>query len=141
MSKTTILLPQPAEKPPRAVIREPLESEIQITYFDLLRLYESKFPELRWIYNNANGEYRSPLTAKRLKRLGVKAGVWDVFCPIPKHGFHGLYIEFKRNGRSRLTPGQIEFGKFVREAGYKISIFWNAQEAFQKTLEYLGYRI
>jgi len=32
----------------------------------------------------------------------VKAGIWDIFVPIPAKGFHGMFVEMKF-GSNRLT--------------------------------------
>lgn len=47
-----------------------------------------------------NGGGRSTRQGSMLKAEGVKGGVPDVFVPLPRAGFHGLYIEFKKAGGS-----------------------------------------
>ena len=42
------------------------------------------------------GGYRKPREAARLKMQGAKAGVPDMFLPVPRGEFHGLFIELKR---------------------------------------------
>lgn len=59
-----------------------------------------------------NGGDRDIITAGKLKATGVKAGVWDVFVPVPvcrPSQFdvyqdvwrHGLYLEFKKPARRK----------------------------------------
>ena len=42
-----------------------------------------------------NGGYRHPLEALKLKKMGVKAGVSDLFLAYPNPNYHGLWIELK----------------------------------------------
>lgn len=48
-------------------------------------------------------------------------GVVDVFLPVVRGGYSGLYIEMKRrNGvESDLSDAQSEFIHFAREQGYR----------------------
>ena len=43
-----------------------------------------------------NGGQRGIVTAVNLKAEGVKSGVPDIFLPVAKRGFHGMYIEMKK---------------------------------------------
>lgn len=47
------------------------------------------------IFAIPNGGYRAIVTAMRMQREGVKAGVPDLFIPIVKAPFGGLWIEMK----------------------------------------------
>ena len=55
-----------------------------------------KYPELRMLHHIPNGGTRDPVEAKNLLRAGVKKGVPDLSLPVARRGFHGLYIELKR---------------------------------------------
>ena len=87
-----------AKKPPSC----PPESEEQKALFD----WWQRTPYARHfvMYHIPNGGRRDKITGARLKAEGVVAGVPDVFLASPRQGFHGLYIEMKRQrgGRFRL---------------------------------------
>lgn len=119
----------------------PLEATIQAQFFDQLRLYEHRFPELKWFFAIPNGGHRHKATAGKLKMQGVKAGIWDTFLPVPRNGFHGLWIEFKRSPRHSLTDSQHDFGMFLIEQKYQRLIATSWQQGWSMTCEYLEIKI
>lgn len=76
-----------------------------------------KYPELKLLFHIPNGGYRSKTTAARLKREGVKAGVPDLFLPVPRGTFHGLWIELKA-GNNQATDLQREWLNNLDDQGY-----------------------
>ena len=94
-------------------------------------------PELRWMFAIPNGGQRDKIVGARLKQEGVRAGVWDVFVPIPSSGYHGLFIEMKF-GRNKLTDLQKEFQNFATQQGYCCRVAYSADEAIKIIDEYLG---
>jgi hypothetical protein len=50
-----------------------------------------------------NGGYRHPLEALKLKKMGVKAGVSDLFLAYPNPNYHGLWIELKSE-KGKISP-------------------------------------
>lgn len=55
-----------------------------------------------------NGGYRKPQEAARLKSLGVTPGVSDLLFPLPRLGYHGLWIEMKRQLKHFRTPAEAK---------------------------------
>ena len=85
-----------------------------------------------------NGGKRNPREAARLKKQGVKAGVSDLFLPIPSNGFHGLWIELKNaTGKATATTSQLEWGKKMLGQGYGFKVCHGATEAITAIEEYL----
>lgn len=71
----------------------------------------SYIPELReYLFAIPNGGKRNVREAARLKREGVRAGVHDLFLPIPRGNLHGLWIEFKA-----ARPNDAEYQKSQKE--------------------------
>ena len=94
-------------------------------------------PKLPWMFAITNGGLRNKATAVRMKSEGVKAGVWDIFLPIPSGGYHGLFIEMKF-GHNKLTELQEQFGVFATGQGYLCKVAYSAEEAIEIIDEYLG---
>ena len=91
--------------------------------------------KLPWRKNEQGRRY-SP-EAKRLKDEGLKAGVPDVWLPVPNHGFHGLVIELK-DGDGKLRPEQVDWLDALNQYGYKATCCRGADDAIQTIMEYLG---
>lgn len=72
-------------------------------------------PELHDMFAIPNGGLRDKITAGNLKREGVKAGVPDIFLPIPRGGYHGLFVEMKR--RETRKAGRRKASVVDRAAG------------------------
>lgn len=97
------------------------------------------YPELRWLFSIPNGGKRDKREGARLKAQGVKAGVSDIFLPLPKEGFHGLYIELKRrkqDGPSKVSPKQKLFHVDMIAQGYRCEVCYGANEAIDTIKEY-----
>ncbi len=102
----------------------------------------SGIPELKWLFAIPNGGKRDARTASNLKAEGAKAGVWDIFWPLPWRHKHGLFIEMKHEKyRNRaaggLTDAQIEF-RHDLEQEYAFAICYSWTEARDAILKYLG---
>jgi len=66
-----------------------------------------------YLFHIPNGGLRNKVEAVKLKKMGVKAGVWDLFLMIPTftvmHDHRsGLFIEVKSQ-EGKLTKNQKEF--------------------------------
>ena len=108
------------------------EHNEQARLFSLLARHE----ELKWVHAIPNGGLRNKRTAANMKQEGVKAGVWDIFIPIPKQGKHGMYLEMKY-GFNRLTSAQVEFGRAMEALGYECKVAYSAETAYEFILSYL----
>lgn len=72
----------------------------------------------------------------RNRQLGVKAGVPDLFYPVPMNGYHGLFIEMKAEG-GQLRVEQKRWLAALAEFGYKTAVCHGWVEARQVLEEYL----
>lgn len=61
---------------------------------------------IRLMMHIPNGGYRKPSEAARFRALGVRAGVPDIFLPVARGGYHGLWIELKRRRGGRVSGEQ-----------------------------------
>jgi len=88
--------------------------------------FKMQFPK-RVIFAIGNGGLRNLLVAIKLKREGVRAGVYDLFIPEPIKEFHGLWIEMK-TGYNKPTKEQQEFMILMEARGYKTKICYSFEE-------------
>lgn len=95
-----------------------------------------KYPELRWLFAIPNGGQRHIKVASKMKAEGVKAGVWDLFLPVAKEGYHGLFIEMKIKP-NKLNDNQVEFQEFIDKQGYKSVVCYSWGEAQEELINYL----
>lgn len=124
------------------MIRIPKEAEEQTWLFEwLTTMARLKWPELALAFHIANGGSRNKIEAARLKAQGVKAGIPDIFIPVARQGFHGLFIELKRRAGGRLSAAQKEVIPLLREQGYLVEICKGWEEARDVILEYLKQKV
>ncbi len=112
------------------------EHQLQASYFDWVRVMEKQDPTYSAIFAIPNGGMRDIRTAVKLKKEGVRAGVWDVHIPISKDGWAGMWIEMKVKP-NKLTPEQKAFGALMQDAGHKLAVAYSFEEARAQTLVYL----
>lgn len=98
---------------------------------------QKQHPELRLLHACPNGGWRSPATAALLKRTGVKPGVPDMCLPVARQGYHGLFIELKREKGGRVSVDQKRWLLALSQEGYKACLCRGADEAIAKLKEYL----
>ena len=112
------------------------ESKEQEALFDWAVLAESHRPELKLLHHIPNGGYRNKITAARLKCEGVKPGVPDLFLPVARGKFHGLYIEMKAE-KGRLTDNQKHWIEKLRQNNYAVEVCWSWENAMKVIINYL----
>lgn len=98
---------------------------------------QAQHPEVGMIFHIPNGGSRNTMEAANLKRQGVKAGVPDLFLPVPKNGYHGLFIEMKY-GKNKATELQKEWLEQLKKQGYCAVVCYGAEEATKKIAGYLN---
>ena len=94
-------------------------------------------PELGLLYAIPNGGKRAIKTAIALKAQGVKSGVPDMCLPVARGGYHGLYIELKRQKGGTVSETQKSWITALTEQGYKAVVCKGADEAIGTIKEYL----
>ena len=120
-------------------MKEPAVSESveQQCLFRWAQFASGQHPELNLLYHIPNGGARSKATAGRLKAEGVKAGVPDICLPVARGGYHGLYIELKKEHSGTTSQKQKEWLFALSEQGYQAVVCHGWEEAKQEILEYL----
>ena len=115
----------------------PTESQEQQSLFLWAAYLRGKFPELDLLYHIPNGGKRGKGEGGRFKAEGVKAGVPDICLPVARGGYHGLYIELKRQKGSRLHETQKEWLESLTKQGYYTAVCHGWQMAADVIEKYL----
>lgn len=116
----------------------PSEGVEQATLFSWAKMQEHRWPELRLLFHIPNGGSRGKVEAARFKAEGVKPGVPDLFLPVARGRYHGLFIEMKRRKGGRASEEQKAWITELRKQGYVAEICRGWQEAADLIAEYLG---
>lgn len=112
----------------------PSEHDEQSALIDWTVLMQAKWPELKLFFHIPNEGKRSPAAALRLLSEGMKRGVPDNFLPVPRGGYHGLWIELKRTKNSSTTKEQKQWIEDLNAQGY-LAVVCKGWEAAAKVIE------
>ena len=107
-------------------VRESGEQEAVIEYCAWRRIPVVHIP---------NEGKRSAAYAAQMKRFP------DLFIPVAASGFHGLFIELKRDRRAKATEPQKAWLDFLNKEGYRAAVCHGSQEAMKEIENYFGGRI
>ncbi len=113
------------------------EANEQRKLFQWINFIKNKYPETALLFHIPNGGSRNKLEAANLKKQGVRAGVPDLFLPVARGKFHGLFIEMKY-GMNKTTNKQSEWLKNLNAQGYAVCVCYGCEEASKKILCYLN---
>jgi hypothetical protein len=123
--------------PFRPELQVPTESVEQICLFRWAANECEDYPELELMYHVPNGGSRNKIEAARLKAEGVKPGVPDIVLPVPRGGYHGLYIELKRIRGGKTSEEQKGWIEKLTKQGYYACICKGHKEAEVVIINYL----
>lgn len=115
------------------------EDAEQETVIKWARLSSGKWPELELLHHIPNGGKRNAKEAAKLKRMGVLAGVSDLHLPVPRSGYHSLYVEMKSED-GRLQQSQKSFLKSAAARGNCCIVCYTAEDAIKAIENYLHNR-
>lgn len=103
----------------------------------MLFQWAAYIPELKYMFAIPNGGSRNKIEAVNLKRQGVKKGVSDLFLPLSRGKYHGLFIEMKV-GRNKPSVEQKDFLEYVNKSGYLGVVCYGFDEAKETITKYLS---
>ena len=109
----------------------PTEDEVQETvveFCDTLRIACVHIP---------NESKRSKAYGAKMKRMGLRKGFPDLFIPTARRGFHGLFIELKRDKLVYPKKEQREWIEYLNRQGYHAVICWGVDEAINEIKNYM----
>lgn len=137
---------------PEQLAKPDTESAHQQAVFCWAALNVGKYPELKWLHHIPNGGTRGETEKGRaiyggkLKAEGVKAGVLDLFLPVKREAYSGLYVEMKKpsersktgKGKGGVSDEQKEFSDFVLKQGFGVFVAYSWIEAVEVIEAYLN---
>lgn len=111
------------------------EEAEQIYLMNWIESAKKAYPDIEMIFHIPNGGIRSKTEAGRMKAAGVKAGVPDLFLPVAKGPYHGLFIEMKV-GDNKPTDKQKEWITRLRRNGYAAEVCYGWRKAWETLRAY-----
>ena len=94
-----------------------------------------QYPDIDRIFAIPNGGHRHKAVAGRMKAEGVKAGVPDLFLPVPRGIYAGLFIEMKY-GTNKPTENQREWIEYLARCGYLAQVCNSFDSARRLLIDY-----
>lgn len=119
----------------------PTEETEQAILFRWAEWKHSVFPELNLMYAIPNGGFRHLKTAVILKRTGTKSGVPDICLPVPRGGYHGMYIEMKRQKNGVVSKTQSRWIDELTKQGYYCVVCRGWEIASREIEKYLSQKL
>jgi hypothetical protein len=116
----------------------PSEYDEQVKLIDWCNENASQHPELSLIFSIPNESSRNTVSGCKLNKAGRKKGVPDLFLPVARHGYHGLFIELKRSINATVSEAQIATIKALREQRYVATVCYGCDEAIALISRYLS---
>ena len=104
-------------KPPRVKLSE---HDLQAAVFAECDQRSVLRVEYGLIFAIPNGQYRQ---GQRMEP-GLRAGVPDLFLPVARHGYHGLFIELKC-GSNKPSQVQRDWVRNLTAEGYLCKVLWD----------------
>ncbi|MEX3984148.1 VRR-NUC domain-containing protein [Paraburkholderia sp. EG287A] len=116
-------VPAVAKKVRRSKGKREIEGDEQT---ELIAQFRERYPDEGplLIHIPNGGSRKNSFEGWRLKQQGVRAGVSDLFLPVARGGFFGLWIEFKAAPPNDAEPSesQLEWLDLMREQGYQAEL-------------------
>ena len=122
---------------PKALQRS--EHDEQRDLFAWAEMERVRHPHLALMFAVPNGARTSMSVAKRLKAEGLRKGVPDIVLPVARGGFHGLFVEMKRQKAtpSAVNEDQRNWHFALMSEGYAVHTCRGFEQARTVILEYL----
>lgn len=96
----------------------------QVLIINWARSHTTQYPCLKWLHSSLNG---IPLAGSKktrgrimnyMKNEGLVKGIPDLFLPVARRGYHGIYLETKQAKGGVMSQDQKDFMEFAKEQGY-----------------------
>lgn len=114
------------------------EESHQRRFFEIVWSLIPIWPDFDLIIHIPNsGAGPSKGMAGRMKAMGVKKGVSDIFYPAPRHGFSGLWIELKSLLKgARTSQDQRKWLCAMDGMGFDVAVCYGANNSLERLIKY-----
>lgn len=117
------------------------EDAIQISLFIWCQQNLETYPDLRLLFAIPNGMHTpNKRAASRMRAMGMKRGVPDIFLPVRRGEFSGLFIELKKIKGGKTSDEQSEWINDLKAQGYGAIVCKGFEAARDVLIEYLNYK-
>ena len=100
----------------------------QAAIFRWAEIEQRNLPELEYLNGSLNGVRLTIGQAVKAKRGGMKKGFPDISLPVPRGGYHGLFIELKVDKNKPSSEQEAWLERLV-DQGYYAAVVWGADAA------------
>lgn len=115
----------------------PSEHDEQVHVIQWCELMANHDRDYGLIFSIPNGGQRNKVTAAKLKAEGVKPGVPDLFLPVPRGIYAGMFIEMKRRKGGHISADQRKWITDLISHGYKCIVARGFDEAVECITAYM----
>lgn len=114
-----------------------VESRIQQSFITWcnMKVLSGEYPELALIMSIPNGAIQ-PRMRKRQIAEGMQVGAPDLFLPVARGGYHGLFVEVK-SPDGRLSLQQVEMHRKLTAGKYFLAVCRNLADFIEVIRQYL----
>ena len=119
------------------MISAPTEAQEQRDLFRWAAYQRGKWPELQLMFHVPNEGKRSTITGARMRDEGMKRGVPDIFIPVPRGQYHGMFVEMKRRAGGRMSAEQERWLADLSRQGYYCAVCRGWEIAADKITAYM----
>lgn len=123
-----------------------IEADEQAALFRWSKMMKRYHPELALLNGSLNGVRLTIGQAVKAKKQGMKKGFPDIFLPVPRGDYYGLFIELKikpyRNHKHKIVYPKISGEQLwwiakLKAMGYRAEICKGYDLAIVEILNYL----
>ena len=121
----------------KAKLPQRTEHQEQVALMKLCSWGVGPYKDAQEIFAIPNAGKRSMFVGRQMKAEGLRVGVPDLFLPVARHRYYGLFIEMKRRDGGVASEAQADRINRLRLAGYFVAVCPGADAAWAVIKHYL----
>jgi len=118
-------------------VRSEYDEQCAVFAFAQVMILTEQYPELVLLNGSLNGVKLSIGAAVKAKNAGMKRGYPDIFLPVARGGYHGLFIELKRTKGGVVSSYQKQWLNDLMAQGYFACVCEGVAAAKSILIKYL----